>query len=119
MDRSERIPAMNLPIGLGDQNRRYYYHGYIDRVVMHELKEPTGGQKGAEIRTTMDWDEAALRTLMEIPLGVRRMVTEQVEAFAKEKGDERVTTERFAEMSEEYGIDEELLDRFRTGTESK
>ena len=67
----------------------------------------------------MDWDEAALRTLMEIPLGVRRMVTEQVEAFAKEKGDERVTTERFVEMSAEYGIDEELLDRFRTGSESK
>lgn len=119
MDRAERIPAMNLPIGLGDQNRKYYYHAYIDRVVMHELVEPPGGQRGGEIRTTLDWDEDALRALMAVPVGVRKMVTEQVENFAKENGEERVTNARFAEMSEEYGMDEEFLDRFRTRSERK
>jgi flavin reductase (DIM6/NTAB) family NADH-FMN oxidoreductase RutF len=119
MDRGERIPAMNLPIGLGDQNRRYYYHCHIGEVTMHELVEPPGGQRGGEIRTTLDWDEEALRALMAIPVGVRKMVTEQVENFAKEKGDERVTNERFAEMSEEYGMDEEFMDRFRTRSERK
>ena len=39
MDRSERIPAMNLPVGLGDQNRRYYYHAHTDNVTMHELAD--------------------------------------------------------------------------------
>ena len=81
---------------------------------MHELLEPPGGQRGGEIRTTLDWDEEALRALMAIPVGVRQMVTTQVENFAKEKGDDRVTNERFAEMSEEYGMDEEFMDRFRT-----
>jgi len=119
MDRGERIPAMNLPIGLGDQNRRYYYHCHIGEVTMHELVEPPGGQRGGEIRTTLDWDEEALRALMAVPVGVRKMVTEQVENFAKEKGDERVTNARFAEMSEEYGMDEDFMDRFRTRGERK
>ncbi len=119
MDRGERIPAMNLPIGLGDQNRRYYYHCHIGEVTMHELMEPPGGQRGGEIRTTLDWDEEALRALMAVPVGVRKMVTEQAENFAREKGDERVTNARFAELSEEYGMDEEFLDRFRTRSERK
>lgn len=114
MDRSERIPAMNLPVGLGDQSRRYYYHCYTDHVVMHELKEPPGGQRGGQIKTTMEWEDTALKALMEIPVGVRRMVAEQIEAYAKERGDPRVTSERFVQMSEEYGIDRELLDRFKT-----
>ena len=119
MDRGERIPAMNLPIGLGDQNRRYYYHCHIGEVTMHELMEPPGGQRGGEIRTTLDWDEEALRALMAVPVGVRKMVTEQVENFAREKGDERVTNARFTEMSEEYGMDADFMDRFRTRGERK
>ena len=50
MDRSERIPAMNLPIGLGDQSRRYYYHAKLndENIVMHELKETPGWTEGRQ-----------------------------------------------------------------------
>ena len=50
MDRGERIPAMNLPIGLGDQNRRYYYHCHIGEVTMHELMEPPGGHSSIKVK---------------------------------------------------------------------
>jgi flavin reductase (DIM6/NTAB) family NADH-FMN oxidoreductase RutF len=114
MDRSERIPAMNLPVGLGDQNRRYYYHAYTDHVAMHELGEPPGGQKGGKIKMTMDWDETAVEALMGIPVAVRKMVSERLEEHAQAKGAATVTAQHMIEMGEEYGIDEELFARFRT-----
>jgi len=114
MDRAERIPAMNLPVGMGDQSRRYYYHAHTDNVTMHELFEPPGGQKGGKIAMTMDWDDKAVEALMDIPVAVRKMVSERLEEHAKEKGDKAVTAQHMVEMSEEYGIDEELFARFRT-----
>ena len=114
MDRSERIPAMNLPVGLGDQNRRYYYHAYTDHVAMHELAEPPGGQKGGKIKMTMDWDDKAVEALMGIPVAVRKMVSERLEEHAQAKGAATVTAQHMIEMGEEYGIDEELFARFRT-----
>jgi len=116
MDRSERIPAMNLPVGLGDQNRRYYYHAKVadENVVMHELKEPPGGQKGGKIKMTMDWEDMAVQGLMDIPVALREMVAERLEEHATKKGAERVTPQHMVEMAEEYGIDEELMARFRT-----
>lgn len=114
MDRSERIPAMNLPVGLGDQNRRYYYHAHTDNVTMHELAEPPGGQKGGKIQMTMDWDDKAVEALMNIPVAVRKMVAERLEEHATEKGAKAVTAQHLVEMGEEYGIDEELFARFKT-----
>lgn len=112
MDRSERIPAMNLPVGLGDQSRRYYYHGILDNVTMHELQEPPGGQKGGKIKMTMDWEEDAVKALMAIPVALRKMVSEQMEEFARNKGATEVTHAHMKEMAQEYGIDEELMARF-------
>ncbi len=114
MDRSERIPAMNLPVGMGDQNRRYYYHAYTDHIAMHELAEPPGGQKGGKIKMTMDWDDKAVEALMGIPVAVRKMVAERLEEHAQDKGASSVTAQHMIEMGEEYGIDEELFARFRT-----
>lgn len=116
MDRSERIPAMNLPIGLGDQSRRYYYHAHVpvENITMHELQEPPGGQRGGKIQMTMKWDDKAVQALMDIPVAVRQMVSERLEEHAKAKGDPSVTAQHMVEMSEEYGIDEELFARFRT-----
>jgi flavin reductase (DIM6/NTAB) family NADH-FMN oxidoreductase RutF len=113
MDRAERIPAMNLPVGLGDQSRRYYYHAIIDKVTMHELAEPPGAQKGGQIKMTMEWDERATAALMEIPVNLRKMVAEQIEEFARNKGAASVSAQHMVEMSEEYGIDSELLARFK------
>jgi hypothetical protein len=113
MDRSERIPAMNLPVGLGDQNRRYYYHCHTDNVTMHELAEPPGAQKGGKIQMNMDWDDKAIEALMDIPVAVRKMVSERLEDHAQAKGASKVTAQHMIEMSEEYGLDTELLERFR------
>jgi flavin reductase (DIM6/NTAB) family NADH-FMN oxidoreductase RutF len=113
MDREERIRAMNLPVGLGDQNRRYYYHCYTDNFVMHELEEPPDGFKGGEVRTTIPWDDDAMVELMRIPAAVRKMVTENTEQWVQTKGSDRVTLALFQELAREFGMDEELLDRFR------
>lgn len=114
MDRAERIPAMNLPVGLGDQSRRYYYHCHTDNVTMHELAEPPGGQKGGKIKMTMDWEDKAVEALMGIPVQVRKMVSERLEEHAQAKGAPSVTAQHLVEMGEEYGIDEELFARFRS-----
>jgi hypothetical protein len=105
---------MNLPVGMGDQNRRYYYHAYTDHIAMHELAEPPGGQKGGKIKMTMDWDDKAVEALMGIPVAVRKMVAERLEEHAQDKGASSVTAQHMIEMGEEYGIDEELFARFRT-----
>lgn len=113
MDRAQRIPAMNLPVGLGDQSRRYYYHAHTDNVTMHELAEPPGGQRGGKIQMSMDWDDKAVAALMQVPVPVRKMVSERLEEHAKGKGAPSVTAQHMIEMSEEYGIDEELFARFK------
>ena len=118
MDRGERIQKMDLPVGLGDQNRRYYYHAKTTSdVTMHELEEPPGGQKGGKVKMDIPWEAAAQKGLMAVPTTMRQMVCTTVEGFAKNKGDTEVTAKRFIEMSEEYGIDSELMERFRTGTD--
>jgi hypothetical protein len=116
MDRAERIPAMNLPIGLGDQSRRYYYHAKLndENITMHELAEPPGGQKGGKIQMNMDWDDKAIEGLMEIPVALRKMVAGQLEEYAQDKGASAVTAQHMTDMAEEYGIDAELMARFKT-----
>lgn len=115
MDRDERINAMNLPIGLGDQNRKFYYHAKLqpENVVMHELQDPPDAMRGIDVRTTMDWSSDAMKTLMTIPPGVRKMVTESTEEWARKKGEEVVTQALFQELAEEQGMGEDFFDRFR------
>lgn len=119
LDRGERIKAMNLPIGLGDDSRRYYYHSLNYDAVMHELEDPPDAYRAADAATSMKWDSDALQSLMQIPPGVRKMVTDQTENFARGKGDERVTMKRFTELAEEAGMDEEFLNRFRSKSDTK
>jgi len=113
MDRGERIKAMNLPIGLGDQNRRYYYHCYTNDVVMHELSDPPSAYQASDAATTMDWDTEAMQSLMEIPPGVRSLVAEQTETYARENNSDAVTMELFTQLAKDAGMDEEFLDRFK------
>lgn len=113
MPRAERIRAMNLPIGLGDESRRDYFHAVDYRVTMHELGEPPDAFKGGEVQLGMSWDADALQALMTIPPGVRKMVTTQAENFAREKEDGKVTLARFRELAEEAGMSDEFFDRFR------
>ena len=118
LDRGERIKAMNLPIGLGDDSRRYYYHSLNYDAVMHELEDPPDAYRAADAATSMEWDTDALQSLMQIPPGVRKLVTDQTENFAREKGDERVPMKRFTELAEEAGMDKEFLNRFRSKSDT-
>ena len=113
MPREQRIRAMNLPIGLGDENRMDYFHGVDYRITMHELGEPLDAFKGGEVQLGLAWDADALQTLMSIPAGVRAMVTQQAEDFARGKGDPKVTLARFQELARDFGMTEEFFTRFR------
>ncbi len=57
--------------------------------------------------------------LMRIPAAVRKMVTENTEQWVRTKGSDRVTLALFQELAREYGMDEELLDRFRVKKKRK
>lgn len=121
MDREERINAMNLPIGLGDQNRKYYYHAKLDpeNIVMHELQDPPDAMRGMDTKTTMEWAPDAMKTLMTIPPGVRKMVTENTEDWVREKGESVVTMALFNALAEEQGMSADFFDRFRDERKKK
>jgi len=121
MDRDERIRAMNLPVGLGDQNRKYYYHAKLapESIIMHELEEPPDAMRGMDVVTTMDWSDDAMKTLMSIPPGVRKMVTESTEEWVREKGEPVVTLELFNALAEEQGMSADFFDRFRDQRKKK
>ena len=121
MDRDERISAMNLPIGLGDQNRKYYYHAKLndENVIMHELQEPPDAMRALDVTTTLEWADDAMKTLMTIPPGVRKMVTETTEEYVKEQGEEIVTMALFNALAEEQGMSADFFDRFRDERKKK
>lgn len=112
MEREDRIPAMNLPVGLGDQNRKYYYHAHLRDVTMHELEEPPDAMRGIDTRTTMEWAPDAMKTLMTIPPGVRKMVAENTEEWVRGKGEETVTMDLFNAFAAEQGMDADFFERF-------
>jgi flavin reductase (DIM6/NTAB) family NADH-FMN oxidoreductase RutF len=113
LPRAERIRRMNLPIGLGDEDRQDYFHTTLGHITMHQLGEPPDAFKGGEVKLGMAWDADALQSLMTIPPMVRKMVTEQTEAWCREKGDSKVTQSRMDEFAREQGMTPEFMDRFR------
>ena len=121
MDRDERINAMNLPVGLGDQNRRFYYHAKLqpENVIMHELKEPPDAMRAMDVSTTLEWADDAMKTLMTIPPGVRKMVTESTEDYVREQGEEKVTMALFNALAEEQGMSADFFDRFKDERKKK
>jgi len=121
MDRDERINAMNLPIGLGDQDRKYYYHAKLqpENIVMHELQDPPDAMRGMDVRPTMDWSGDAMKSLMTIPPGVRKMVSESTEEWVKKQGHSTVTLELFHQMAEEQGMGADFFERFRDRKKDK
>src|SRR5690606_11359523 len=70
--REERIRRMNLPIGLGDEDRMTYFHTTIGTLTKHELGETPDGFKGGEVQLGMPWEAEALQSLMEVPPMVRK-----------------------------------------------
>jgi hypothetical protein len=113
MRREQRLRAMNLPIGLGDEDRMEYFFTRADTLLKHTLKETPQGYAAANLKTEITWDDAAMQDLMKIPPFVRKMVMKQTEKHARKQGAMRVTQQHMNELAAEFGMDEAVLARFR------
>jgi hypothetical protein len=113
MRREQRLRAMNLPIGLGDEDRMEYFYTKPDTLLKYTLKETPQGYAAANLKTEITWDDAAMQDLMKIPPFVRKMVMKQTEKHARKQGASRVTQQHMVELAAEFGMDEAVLARFR------
>lgn len=127
LPRAERLPAMNLPVGLGDEKRKYYFHTSTRDVVMHtlgdapEIEVPPVAEESRddEVETeTMEWDAQALKMLDGVPKTLQKMVRGQVEGALRDRGESAVTGALFEGLAREFGLSEELLDRYRTDADT-
>jgi hypothetical protein len=116
MRREDRIRALDLPIGLGDERRADYFYAHTDNLEMFTLEDiEESADEVVALVTGMDWDEGAMKALRRVPAGVRRTVIRATEAAAKEKGATEITIQLYGEISHEAGMDDEVLDRFTSG----
>ncbi len=113
MGRGDRIRAMNLPIGLGDEDRRDYFHCTADNITVHTLADPPGSARARDVSTTLPWEADAQTILMNIPAGVRKMVCTQTEDWVKAQGGTKVTVPLFKACAAESGMDDDFFARFR------
>jgi flavin reductase (DIM6/NTAB) family NADH-FMN oxidoreductase RutF len=112
MTRAERIKAMNLPIGLGDERRLDYFYCDTSNVVMHRLKDEHDAYQGVNAKTNMPWDDEAEAALMSVPPAFRTLVIDNTERAAREKGLDAVSFKFFGDLAREYGMDKEFIGRF-------
>jgi len=116
MGREDRLNALDLAIGLGDERRKDYFYGHIGRIEKLELEDIEGEEdEKVALNTGMPWDEDALKALRRVPGGVRRTVIRETEARAKEKGVDRVTVALYGELARDAGMDDAVLSRFKSG----
>jgi flavin reductase (DIM6/NTAB) family NADH-FMN oxidoreductase RutF len=113
LSREDRIRAMNLPVGLGDESRQDYFHAVDYTVTKHVLGEAPNSVVGSAVEVGMPWDEDAMQALMSIPPGVRAMVTAMTETAAREAGDATVTLARMNRMQADASMTPDMIDRFR------
>ena len=111
--REERIRRMNLPVGLGDEDRQEYFYARTDDLLKFQLKETPEGYRAANLRTELTWDDDAMQDLMKIPALMRKMVMHQTEKHARKQNATRVTKQHMIELAAEFGMDEAMIERFR------
>ena len=110
--RDERFRKLNLPIGLGDEKRKYFYYGHIKDIEMIKLKEPPKEEEAkGKLKTTIPWDEKALEGIRQIPSAIQDMVVEMTEDVVRKEGADKITYERYMKLVEEYAPPD-MLDRF-------
>jgi flavin reductase (DIM6/NTAB) family NADH-FMN oxidoreductase RutF len=103
LGREERFRQLNLPISIGDEKRKYFFYGKVDKIEMHELNPPPKEDKAqAKIKTGIPWDEKAIKALLDVPSAIREMVVEMSEDLVKQEGGEKMTYERYMKIVEEY-----------------
>ena len=116
MGREDRLRALDLPIGLGDERRKDYFYGHVQNISKLELEDVEGeDDEKVALNTGMPWDDDALKALRRVPGGVRRTVIRETEARAKEKGVDRVTAALYGELARDAGMDDAVLARFKSG----
>ncbi|MBT5241379.1 MAG: hypothetical protein HOH20_13875 [Rhodospirillaceae bacterium] len=116
MGREDRLRALDLPIGLGDERRADYFYCHSDNIEMYTLEDIAESEdEVVALVTGMDWDEGAMKALRRVPAGVRRTVIRATEAAAKEKGATEISIELYGQISKEAGMDDAVLDRFKSG----
>ncbi len=116
MGREDRLRALDLPIGLGDERRADYFYCHSDNIEMYTLEDiEESADEVVALVTGMDWDEGSMKALRRVPAGVRRTVIRHTEAAAKEKGATEITAELYGQISKEAGMDDAVLDRFQSG----
>ena len=76
LGREERFRKLNLPISIGDEKRKYFYYGMIDKIVMHEVKSPPKEENEKEIKTGMEWEPEAFKELQNVPAAIGQMIVE-------------------------------------------
>jgi len=116
MGRQDRLRALDLAIGLGDERRSDYFYGHISDISKYTLEDiEDSGDEVVALNTGMPWDDDAMKALRRVPAGVRRTVIRATEASAKQKGAHEITAELYAEISRDAGMDDAVLDRFQSG----
>ena len=114
-------------MGLGDEKRKDYFHTSTRDVVMHVLGDPpevevppveTDEAEEAEPADAMEWDEDAKKLLEAVPKMLRKMVMGQVEGALLDRGEEVVTGALFEGLAREFGMSDELLDRYRADADT-
>ena len=111
--REERVRRMNLPVGLGDEDRQEYFYARTDDLLKFQLKETPEGYRAANLKTELTWDDDAMQDLMKIPALMRKMVMHQTEKHARKQNATRVTKQHMIELAAEFGMDEAMIERFR------
>lgn len=116
MGREDRIRALDLPIGLGDERRADYFYCHSDNIEMYTLEDiEDSGDEVVALKTGMPWDDKAMGALRRVPAGVRRTVIKATEAAAQERGATEITIQLYGEIAREAGMDDEVMARFKSG----
>jgi flavin reductase (DIM6/NTAB) family NADH-FMN oxidoreductase RutF len=106
MNRHDRIKALDPPVYLGDEQRKHFYFGRMDKIEQLDFQIPEQRDRRKQIRTNMPWDEVPLSKLLQMPLSIREMVIELIEGEARKIGDSRVTEEFYRNLEKEYLYDD-------------
>jgi flavin reductase (DIM6/NTAB) family NADH-FMN oxidoreductase RutF len=101
LGRNERIRAIDPPIYLGDEKRKYFYFGNVGETRMIELKQPNKVKNSRAI-TKMPWDEEALQVIAKLPAGIVEMVIELVEDEAQKSGLNEISYDFYKGIEEQY-----------------
>ena len=103
LSRPELAKAVDPVITLGDAGKKFFHWTRIGDIQVDEVKTPPAEEESRfAFEFSLDWEDGAVEQLQEVPLEVRAMVAEMAEGIVRNEGAERMTSERFQKMIDEY-----------------